>query len=75
MFDSGCPRGRVRQNDGAVTVGLIGSYRTQSVMAGLVPAIHVFILGQKDVDVRAISAFTRVFRGAMRGHDGGKSES
>jgi hypothetical protein len=29
-------------------------------MAGLVPAIHVFILGQKDVDAREISAFTRV---------------
>jgi hypothetical protein len=29
-------------------------------MAGLVPAIHVFVLGQKDVDARD-----------KRGHDGG----
>jgi hypothetical protein len=41
-----------------------------SVMAGLVPAIHVFdSQGEQDVDARAISAFTRVFRRAMRGHD------
>jgi hypothetical protein len=39
-------------------------------MAGLVPAIHVFDLATKqDVDARAMSAFTRVFRRAMRGHD------
>ena len=42
------------------------------VMAGLVPAIHVFLCsGTEDVDARDISAFTRVFRRAMRGHDGG----
>ncbi len=29
------------------------------VMAGLVPAIHVFLVGTKDVDAR------------IRGHDGG----
>ena len=44
-------------------------------MAGLVPAIHVLILLEKDVDARDISAFTRVFRRAMRGHDVGESDS
>src|SRR5919204_2887358 len=39
-------------------------------MAGLVSAIPRLLLGQKDVDTRAISALTRVFRRAMRGHDG-----
>jgi hypothetical protein len=34
------------------------------VMAGLVPAIHVFACGTKDVDARA-----------KRGHDGRESES
>src|SRR4051812_10243736 len=29
----------------------------------------------KDVDVRDVSAFTRVFRRAMPGHDGGRSEA
>jgi hypothetical protein len=54
MFDFGCPRGRVRQNDGAMAAGHIVSYRAQSVMAGhsasedareraYVPAIHVFL--------------------------------
>jgi hypothetical protein len=39
-------------------------------MAGLVPAIHVFALGcKKDVDARDLSAFPRVFRRVMRGHD------
>jgi hypothetical protein len=39
-------------------------------MAGLVPAIHVvMVMGAQDVDARDISAFTRVFRRAMRGHD------
>jgi hypothetical protein len=40
---------------------------TNGVMAGLVPAIHVFI--SRHLDARATSAFTRVFRRAMRGHD------
>ena len=31
--------------------------------------------GTKDMDARAISAFTRVFRRAMRGHDGRESGS
>jgi hypothetical protein len=46
-------------------------------MAGLVPAIHVFACGAKakDVDARDISAFTRVFRRAKRGHDGRETES
>jgi hypothetical protein len=35
-----------------------------AVMAGLVPAIHVFACGTKDVDARA-----------KRGHDGRESES
>jgi hypothetical protein len=43
-------------------------------MAGLVPAIHVFVSTKKDVDARDISAFTRVFRRAMRGHDGRESD-
>jgi len=35
---------------------------TLDVMAGLVPAIHVFLDEMKqDVDARDISAFTRVF--------------
>src|SRR5690349_16637796 len=38
-------------------------------MPALVAGIHVFFLGQKDLDGRAISAFTRVFRRAMPGHD------
>jgi hypothetical protein len=39
-------------------------------MAGLVPAIHVFdSIRDQDVDARDISAFTRVVRRAMRGHD------
>jgi hypothetical protein len=53
-------------------------------MAGLVPAIHVFLPCEtaKDVDARdtsaftrvfkrAVSAFTRVFDALWRGHDGG----
>src|SRR5262245_30467726 len=41
-----------------------------AVMAGLVPAIHAFLRAIKEyVDARDISAFTRVFRRAMRGHD------
>src|SRR5262245_28732779 len=40
-----------------------------AVMRGLVPRIHVFRDGCKDVDARDTSAFTRVFRRAMRGHD------
>jgi hypothetical protein len=43
----------------------------RGVMAGLVPAIHVFGRGTKDVDARDISAFTRVFGRAMPTHDGG----
>jgi hypothetical protein len=40
------------------------------VMAGLVPAIHVFAKPRKkDVDARAINAFTGVFRRAMPGQD------
>jgi hypothetical protein len=38
-------------------------------MPGLVPGIHVFLAGAEDVDAREISAFTRVFRRARRGHD------
>jgi hypothetical protein len=43
-------------------------------MAGLVPAIHVFyvVVASEDVDARDISAFTRVFERAMRGHDVGE---
>jgi hypothetical protein len=44
--------------------------QTNCVMAGLVPAIHVFTWSRKDVDARDISAFTRVFRRAMRGRNG-----
>jgi hypothetical protein len=39
------------------------------VMPGLVPGIHVLCFRGKDVDGRDISAFTRVFRRAMPGHD------
>jgi len=39
-------------------------------MPGLGRGIHVFAAKKKeDVDARAVSAFTRVFRRAMRGHD------
>jgi hypothetical protein len=45
-------------------------------MPGLVPGIHVFLWsGGKDVDARDISASTRVFRRAMRGHEGRESDS
>jgi hypothetical protein len=36
------------------------------VIAGLDPAIHPF---SKKMDARVISAFTRVFRRALPGHD------
>jgi hypothetical protein len=40
------------------------------VNALLVPGIHVFSdVSKQDVDGRDISAFTRVFRRAMPGHD------
>ena len=51
-------------------VSLMLSHK-RGVMAGLVPAIHVFGRGTKDVDARDISAFTRVFGRAMPTHDGG----
>src|SRR6185436_2801842 len=41
-------------------------------MPGLVPGIHDFLVSRcskQDVDGRDISAFTRVFRRAMPGHD------
>jgi len=38
-------------------------------MPGLVPGIHVFLAKKQGVDGRDISAFTRVFRRAMPGHD------
>jgi len=42
------------------------------VVAGLVPAIHVFLAEchEQGVDARDIRAFTLVFDGLMRGHDG-----
>src|ERR671934_2859659 len=67
MFDFGCPHGRVRQNDGAVATGPYWSYRTQSVMAGLVTASRVYPtcgtgtcdaqLGQARVAVPSTSSF------------------
>ena len=40
------------------------------VMPGLVPGIHVLMHNcGHDVDGRDVSAFTRVSRRAMRGHD------
>jgi hypothetical protein len=43
-------------------------------MPALVAGIHVFAASQRveDVDGRDDSAFTRVFRRAMPGHDGAK---
>jgi len=42
-------------------------------MPALVAGIHVLLACKHDVDGRAISAFTRVFDGAMPGHDDKKS--
>ena len=42
-----------------IATTMFRSSSNKLVMAGFVPAIHVFILGQKDVDARA-----------ERGHDG-----
>src|SRR5262249_3088462 len=39
------------------------------------PAIHDLLCESKDVDARDTSAFTRVFRRAMRGHDVGEAAS
>jgi hypothetical protein len=47
-----------------------------AVMAGLVPAIHVFlpVAPKRDVDARGTSAFHARLRRAMRGHDDARRE-
>jgi len=47
-------------------------YDLSTVIAGLDPAIHPLHEKLFSMDARVISAFTRVFRRAMPGHD--KSE-
>ena len=39
------------------------------VMAGFMPAIHAFTLGQKDADGRERQGVTPVCDGLWRGHD------
>jgi hypothetical protein len=44
---------------------------SNAVVAGLVPAIHVFAAGKKDMDARHIGKRSdAVRRTAMAGHDG-----
>jgi hypothetical protein len=43
-------------------------------MPALVAGIHVFFAQSEGVDGRDTSAFTRVFRRAMPGHDDGLTE-
>src|SRR6266550_2736118 len=73
-----------RQTRNGVMAGLVtarrvyptcGAQRCATRASPSCGAIHVFACGAKDVDARDISAFTRFFRRAMRGHDGIGSES
>jgi hypothetical protein len=56
-----CFVARAPRNDGVTTAIILrGVTEANSVMAGLVPAIHVFLPGhQQDVDARDICAKTR----------------